>query len=96
MPQTHAMRASAAEDVLASISHQFNVDDGDLLNITETFLREMAEGLANYGYPMAMMYAVLSSESQSLTLLPLAQPDFCHEHPRWLREGVRALLVPAL
>lgn len=70
MPQTHATDSSAAEDVLASISHQFSVDDAGLLNITETFLREMAEGLANYGYPMAMMCALLSFGSQQLTLLP--------------------------
>lgn len=54
MPQTHA---SPTEDVLVSISNQFNVDDDRLFSITDTFLQEMAEGLANYGHPMAMMYA---------------------------------------
>ncbi|KAL4075694.1 hypothetical protein V8B97DRAFT_2002095 [Scleroderma yunnanense] len=61
MPQTHATYISAAEDVLSSISHQFNVDDDCLFNITKAFLREMAEGLANYGYPMAMIPTFVTS-----------------------------------
>ncbi|KAG6332263.1 hypothetical protein ID866_6827 [Astraeus odoratus] len=53
MPTTHAI--NVGEDTLASVLQQFHISDDSLFNITETFLHEMADGLANYGHPMAMI-----------------------------------------
>lgn len=55
MVHTSALYSQSQQDVLDTIRTQFTLSDDTLLNITTTFLREAAEGLASYGQSMAMM-----------------------------------------
>ncbi|KAF9224332.1 hexokinase [Gyrodon lividus] len=55
MAHTSALHAQFQQDVLKTIHDQFTIPDDTLLNITKTFLREVADGLASYGHPMAMI-----------------------------------------
>lgn len=45
-----------AGQVLDSIEVQFKLDDVALTRITTQFLQEIADGLAEYGQAMAIMY----------------------------------------
>ncbi|KAF9246894.1 hexokinase [Melanogaster broomeanus] len=55
MENTWAISYQSQQDVLKTIHDLFTIHDDTLLNITKTFLREMAEGLSSYGCPMAMI-----------------------------------------
>lgn len=50
-------------DALSSILQQFSISDDRLFDITETFLREVSDGLADYGCDMAMMCAYALCQS---------------------------------
>lgn len=45
-----------APQILDAIELQFKLDDVGLTRITTQFLQEIADGLAEYGHPMAIMY----------------------------------------
>ncbi|KAH7930242.1 hypothetical protein BV22DRAFT_1028461 [Leucogyrophana mollusca] len=55
MAHTSALLSHNTEDILKTLRQQFTLDDKSLFNITATFLREVSDGLANYGHPMAMI-----------------------------------------
>ncbi|KAH7916718.1 hypothetical protein BJ138DRAFT_1052069 [Hygrophoropsis aurantiaca] len=55
MAHTAALNSNNAEDILQTLEQQFTVDDQTLHNITTQFLREVADGLSEYGRPMAMI-----------------------------------------
>ncbi|KIJ70418.1 hypothetical protein HYDPIDRAFT_105131 [Hydnomerulius pinastri MD-312] len=55
MAHTSALHAQCSEDILKTIHNQFTLGDDSLFNITKTFLREVSDGLSNYGHPMAMI-----------------------------------------
>lgn len=57
MAHTSALHSLSQEDVLDTLRTQFTVQPDTLVNLTKTFLREAAQGLASYGLSMAMMYA---------------------------------------
>lgn len=65
MAPTSAFHSLSQQDVLDTIHAQFTLSEDTLLNLTKTFLREAAQGLANYGHSMAMM-CVLDHRCQSI------------------------------
>lgn len=50
-------RPDTASQILDAIEVQFKLDDVALTRITTNFLQEVADGLAEYGQAMAIMYA---------------------------------------
>jgi len=49
-------RPDTASQILDAIEVQFKLDDVALTRITAQFLQEVADGLAEYGQAMAIMY----------------------------------------
>ena len=49
-------RPDTASQILDAIEVQFKLDDVALTRITTQFLQEVANGLAEYGQAMAIMY----------------------------------------
>jgi len=49
-------RPDTASQILDAIEVQFKLDDVALTRITTRFLQEVADGLAEYGQAMAIMY----------------------------------------
>lgn len=56
MVHTSAFHSQSQQDALNAIHAQFTLSEDTLVDLTKTFLREAAQGLASYGHPMAMMY----------------------------------------
>ncbi|EGO01565.1 hypothetical protein SERLA73DRAFT_50110 [Serpula lacrymans var. lacrymans S7.3] len=55
MPTTSALVADNVDDILSTIHDQFTLDSSTLFKITKAFLREVSDGLSNYGHAMAMI-----------------------------------------
>ncbi|KAG8218333.1 hexokinase [Butyriboletus roseoflavus] len=60
MAHTSAFYSQSQQDVLNTIRAQFTLSEDTLLDLTKTFLREAAQGLASYGHSMAMMYVPIT------------------------------------
>lgn len=65
MARTSAIHARYHQDVIDTIRAQFTLSEDTLVDLTQTFLREAAQGLAQYGRPMAMMYVLVIAVDQT-------------------------------
>lgn len=92
MAHTSAFYSQSQQDVLSTLHAQFTVSADSLRNLTETFLREAAEGLATYGQSMAMMYVLLIAADQ--TCINSSQSDLRQASPRWFRDRVCLAYLP--
>lgn len=90
MVYTSALYSQSQQDVLDTIRTQFSLSDKTVLDITKTFLREAAEGLAGYGQAMAMMYAFFIPAGQTRT--NSSQSDVRQVGPRRFRDRVCSLI----
>jgi hexokinase len=55
MPPTGALYSDSADTILEDIENQFRLDTDTLVGLTRAYLDELAEGLATYGKPLAIM-----------------------------------------
>lgn len=86
---SHSLPDTAGK-ILDEIEVQFKLDDVALTRITTQFLQEIAEGLAEYGRPMAIMYVQPVSKPGRFTLIPplVIQPYFRRRSAIGQGEGV--------
>lgn len=82
----------SAGKILDAIEVQFKLDDVALTRITTQFLQEIADGLAQYGQAMAIMFVQTSQNSVvdvgPLNSRSLIQPNFRHRSAIGEGEGV--------
>lgn len=97
MAHTSALYSQSQQDILNTVHAQFTLSEDILLNLTKTFLREAAQGLASYGHSMAMMYVLIIVADQ--TCIESSQSDVRQVSSRWFRDWVclphlpRAMLI---
>jgi hexokinase len=58
MVSTAALDVDDVQRVFDGIERQFQLDTDTLVTLTKAFLDEVANGLTNYGRPMAMMCVI--------------------------------------